>query len=229
MYIDPLVIKKMIIKAADKVDLGDVTFRGNEQNSWLDPGLSVDSGHYEVSLSVDNYAIDRGLIVKFHGRSMAHDNMAPVIELMTVAKAIVDEFNSNIAGVIDEAKEAERKEEEQRKRHEEERAAVLAERRDRLLTEFLGEQGRIRARRSRSYQPVIVCAREMPNGDFDVDFEWVNDHDYGREKRLPFIRSFDIKVGSRYKEVWDDGRDDLSPWEKLNRGNVAKYDGELSE
>ena len=201
---------------------------------WQDPVLRANPG-IQITLVVpkenDPEQIEQGLMFQFRGPTgfLTDDDLTAIRHLLEHAEKLAEEFNSLISDKAEEVRAKREAEEAERIRKQEEFEATLEERRTILLNEFLGETGRIRAYGSRTFQPVVVSSVEVGDGEFDVEFDWVNDHDYGREKRLHRIRIFDVKIGSRYREVWNDGEEDLSFYEKdqFKRGNVKKYDGEF--
>jgi hypothetical protein len=197
---------------------------------WSDPVLYL--GGISIRINVpgeeDAEGIEGGIRFQLGGFPILR-KLEPLIELLQFADALSKEFRSRISDLAEEIKAKREAEEKEREEREAKRRETLEERRNMLLNEFLGETGRIRAYGSRTFQPVTVTATETPDGVFVPHFEWINSHDYGRVKDLPRIRIFDIKIGSRYKEVWNDGEDDLSYYdqESFKRGNVKKYDGDF--
>jgi len=200
---------------------------------WQDPVLRTEGIQIDLIVPKENdpEQIEQGLMFRFRSLPgfLNSGDLSRMRVLFEHAEKLAEEFNSLISSKADEVRAKREAEEAERIRKQKEFEAQLEERRTMLLNEFLGETGRIRAHGSRTFQPVIVSSVEVGDGEFDVHFDWIQDHDYGRERRLHRIRIFDVKVGSRYREVWNDGEDDLSYYnaEKFERGNVKKYDGEF--
>lgn len=135
--------------------------------------------------------------------------------------------------------ERERQREEARKRREElerlrqERAKLTAERSERLLTEFMGEKVRIRLDGYKRWRPATVEAEERQgeNGTYYLPvFRYVFERHGYKEYGCGHVRALEVKVGSRYKNVWNDGNDDLPTWEQGKEGKVsAAYDADAQQ
>jgi hypothetical protein len=114
-------------------------------------------------------------------------------------------------------KEAEAEEEkallEEQKRREEAQERE-DERKERLLNEFAGEFGRIRIRGYHRWRPVEVKVEPYVDEDHWPWFYYQNRRHGYREPFYRSIVSFEVKVGSRYFSVWDDGYDDLPEYQQ---------------
>ncbi len=197
---------RLLIEVVDGIDINGAVFDSYLGNWYSEPALEYEGQlvSFNVPNEDDVAGIEEGLSLKVRNYYWDEDQTQVVLNLIGLAQKVQKEFNSRIAGKVEEAKakrDAERLELERVKAA---RQEALDAREQRLLTEFLGERGRIRVFRSTTYQPVTVTAIEQygSEGEYKVDFEWVNDHDYGRQKKLDKIMAFDIKVGSRYHCVW---------------------------
>lgn len=115
---------------------------------------------------------------------------------------------------------------------------MLAERKERLLTEFMGERVKVRERGYKTMRQAEVTAREVtvfdhasyshkPTGEFEPWLRYTSDvrtQDINRMQRL------DVRVGSKWMTVWDDGLDDLPYYDNNLSTSAAPadpYDGRL--
>lgn len=148
-------------------------------------------------------------------------------ECLRLATEFAEEQNARQAGLIEAAKAKEEAEEAERKAAAEARAAQLEERKERLLHEFMGEKGRVRLRGYKRLRPVTVAAREVGDS-YEPVLEYVFERHGYREYNPSQWARFDIKVGSRYENIWDDGAGDLNPWDRGSVKPVTRqYDGGL--
>lgn len=139
--------------------------------------------------------------------------------------------NAAMQDLIEAARVREAKEQAEREAAKAKRQEVLAERKERLLHEFVGEDARIRLAGMKRWRPVRVDALET-----GVDGEFVPALYYKQEKHgyrvyegIDQIRAFEIKVGSRYQTVWNDGKDDLPTWDRSTPAGASQpYDGSLA-
>lgn len=216
-------------KVRDETDL-DLTgyslepFGGLRMHS-LESAMVLHTVSKQVVLQPDS---EHGLVFTgWRGSSMMTvDDLKGSVEFYIVVAAIGEAYMEDAKEEMEQRKRNRELADAEREAYEMDRARLVEARKQRLLTEFLGEAGRIRLYRSTTFQPVIVEAVERPfgSGEYEVDFKWINDHDYGRRKELRLIRIFDVKVGGRYHEVWNDGDDDLG-YKQLKRGKVKKFTG----
>lgn len=162
-----------------------------------------------------------------HSGYQDEHNLPDVIALAQFAQQLVGLLNAATAGA--RAAEAERlqRESEEREAARQRALEAVAERKDRLLNEFADEKGRIRLRGMKRWRPVTVVVRELSGDRYEPFFKYHYDkHGYG-EAMGQHVRCFEVKVGSRFKSVWDDGQDDLHEWDRQHNRKVAAYDGEL--
>ena len=149
------------------------------------------------------------------------------IRFRIVASAIGEAYN----GMTSEEREERRRLEEERleklKREADERQARLAEREEKLLTEFIGDQARVRLRGEQSLHGIHIKA-EKRGEEYHVGVSWMKSENYGKYFRLENVMILDVMVGVRYRELWNDGYDDLLPHEgdkiAAKRKSVKKYE-----
>jgi ribosomal protein S8E len=207
----------------------------------------VGSSPRSLDIRVDRYSYREGFTWTLTGDDPDGSNPAHFrydADLYNAAAALADAFNKHMAATRAERerKEAEAREryaEEERKRREaaaaarEARAKVVAEREERLLTEFMGENVRVRVGGYRSAVKATVDARPVQEykagegyvdtGKFKVVIEYVNENDWNRPNRVGDIERLEVKVGSRYELVWDDNPDAIGSGAR----DVKAYDGAL--
>jgi len=151
-------------------------------------------------------------------------------------------FGQQLIGLLEDATEESRAEavrlreqrEEEERRAEEEREQRVQERKDRLMMEFMGEEVKVRERGYQTMRRAIIAAYQREWYDYDKR-EYVKNEEYtlkfdyiGREERtqsVEHIKRLDVKVGSRWKTLWDDGADDIYGEQYL--ATSAKPTGEM--
>lgn len=171
--------------------------------------------------------IANGLVLEMDLERNTADEVQVRLRLATVAHNIQLEFNKATAGAVEEARKEVARREAEAEAKREALAKVLAERRDQLLNEFISEKGRIRIRGYKRWRPVTVEARETGDG-YEPYFLYVYDRHGYSEHFGKHIQAFEIKVGSRFRNVWDDGTDDLNDWDAKDIKTSQPYDGELA-
>lgn len=175
-------------------------------------------------------------IQRWYG-SMDVDETRKASDLLAWVAAIAEAIEQADADRIEAAREAVAKEEEERQRKIAEREALIEERKDRLMNEFVGEEIKVRERGYKTMRRAIVNVlpvmewkdgERVETGEFRIHLDYINDARTQRVEQMPRV---DVKVGSSWRTVWDDGTDDLSPWERDKLSTSAapakKYDGEL--
>jgi hypothetical protein len=160
------------------------------------------------------------------------EGVSDIQRLIACAAWICDLFLEANAETIEQLKREEEEAELERKRLAEEREAELELRRERLMTEFLGDEVKIRERGYKTMRRArveVYSTAGAADQDYRLHFRY-----FGRDERTQNLERMvrvDIKVGSRWKTLWDDGKDDLSPWEQrkmsTSAAEVEMYDGEL--
>ncbi len=156
-----------------------------------------------------------------HARKMA--------ALLQVAAQYAEEQDAKLRGKLEEVKAREEAQRKEYERQREARKALLAEREEKLLHEMVGEQARIRMNGYKRWRVVTIEAYERGEGDWHVRLVYKNQQRFGyAEHGIAHVRSLELKVGSRYKSLWDDGQDDLPEWDRKADRGVEQYDGELS-
>lgn len=150
-------------------------------------------------------------------------------EAIRVAADFADEQNEQLKDHIEAARVREERERQRREREKAEREAKLEARNTQLLHELLGEHGRIRLEGYKRMRPVTVTSVETTDGTFYARFEYKKKERHGyRDVRVDQVKTFEVKVGSRYKTVWDDGMDDLPEWDRPSRSHTPEqWDGRL--
>lgn len=180
-----------------------------------------------------------GVRVSYASTEMSGDQAARFGHLLAHAGAFAEQHNAKIAEMLPSLEESyataeqRRREERERERlawkeRQEREAEITKEREERCLMEFADEEVRVRARGYKSVVKAVVRVRETGIG-YTPYVEYVHDNDYSRPNRISQIRRLEIKQGSRYKVVWDDGRDDLPEYDRGARANrdaqIKPYEG----
>ena len=145
---------------------------------------------------------------------------------------------------IAEARREEERRAAEREKEEAERREVVKQRTEQVMTEFFGEEVKVREAGFQTMRRAIVNVRLL-NGVWNRETQETEEpHDedprYGlrldyigkdvRTENVERMKRLDVKKGSRWYTVWDDGTDDLSPWESLSRSAAPTgrmYDGTL--
>lgn len=150
-------------------------------------------------------------------------------ELLKFATAYAEEENVKLAGKADAAKEREEAQRAKQMAERAEREERNAARKEQLLHELIGEQARIRMSGYKRWRVVTIDAFQRGDDSYDVRFLYKNQQRFGfAEHGVAHVRSLEIKVGSRYKSLWDDGQEDLPLWDRKHDRGVEQYDGELA-
>jgi hypothetical protein len=181
-------------------------------------GIKLFGEHITLSIDIPHSPddLEAGLKVENEFRQIhGLDDLHETIELMTRAAIVCERFMDT--DVLEKFKEHQQKEQEAAEAEKQKRIDLLAERKDRLLNEFVDEQGRIRVRAHRRWRPVKVVVENMSRGDepdYQPVFYYTNERHGYREFFNLNIVSFEIKRGKRYYSVWDDGYDDLPEYHR---------------
>jgi hypothetical protein len=126
-------------------------------------------------------------------------------------------FSSQLIGLLEDATEEtreeierlNREEREKEEREAKEREEAIQERKDRLMMEFMGDEVKVRQRGYQTMRRAKVTARQdyFNKDEYLIGFEY-----FGQEQRTQYVDDIvrlDIKVGSRWKTLWDDGTADI--------------------
>lgn len=152
----------------------------------------------------------RGARVRFHTPNTSPDEAT---EVLRVAAALAEK----------------EREEAEHARQLKEREETLQERRDRLMNELVGETVKIRERGYKTMRPAVVSVTDWGDNEFSLRFDYTSDE---RTQNVERMQRLDVRVGSRWETVWDDGTDDMSVWDKELSASAKptgrKYDGGLS-
>jgi hypothetical protein len=168
-----------------------------------------------------------GIGVEVDSDTLYGEDVHRMAALLAVARKVATDFNAAKGSAIEQAKERLRKREEEQRLAREKREQVLAERKERLLTEFLEEKGRIRIAGMKRWRPVTVKAHDDGDGSYTPVFHYqYHKHGY-REWFNGSIAAFEVKIGSRYRNVWSDGKEDLGEWDRGDIKESKPYDGML--
>lgn len=195
----------------------------------------LDGGDHVAQVALSSHGHDGdadsmalGALVVLPSREEFQPNRADQLAgLLQWVANIARQLNDATADRVAAAQAAAEAERIAREAEREQRERDLADRHLRLLNEFMDEKCRIRVRGSKRWRPVHVRVREV-RGEYQPYFEYVNSDRHGPgEYRLSNVRSMEVRVGSRYKSVWDDGQGDLSPWDRVTNRDTAPYDGGL--
>jgi len=187
--------------------------------------------------------------VRLSGSELGADELRGTRRLLDIAHTILERYNAIVAD--DKAhreqheEQARREREERRRREREEREKYLAdkeqrddERRERLLTEFQGEECRVRVSGYRSTVKATVTATEkeeyrpgegyVATGEYEpkLVFEYEGANAQRWPNTVEYIERFEIKIGSRYRLVWED-RPVKAEEMNRKRNTDKEYDGEL--
>lgn len=175
------------------------------------------------------------------------DGMRATADVL-VALANVKDLLASEAVLAPMRAEADRRKEEDRKQREadvaaraaahaarvaeaEERAKLAAARSEQLLTEFLGEKVRVRLTGMKRWRPATVGSEVSKRDDDGEPCEWrpvltyqFEKHGY-QERNVGKLASLEVKVGSRYRNVWGADLDDLDTWDRGKVSVGKPYDG----
>lgn len=150
-------------------------------------------------------------------------------DLLTGVVEFATALGHQLEAVTEAEREAARRKAEeearQRQAEQEEENRIVRERTDRLLNEFVGERVKIRARGYKGMPDGTVDAVETISGAYRPVIRWRTN--LQRTSNVALWRRLDIYVGNHWETVWDDGDDDLSPWDLPNRSQNAKPTGVL--
>lgn len=174
--------------------------------SWSGDEYSLGSATIEVQASRE--VDEHGATLDLRLRGADEADLAEARQLLAFGEALVHHIN---AAQGDERAEAIARAAEEREREAAEAAKrdeAWAERSERLLTEFLGEKVRIRLRGMRRWRPATVESQETTvDGElaYVPCFRYVYEKHGYMERNLRGIVALEVKVGSRYQSVWNDG------------------------
>jgi hypothetical protein len=111
-------------------------------------------------------------------------------------------------------------------------APALIEREQMLITELLGERVKIRAYGYKTMRVARVEAREIvrfeykpggmdtiKTGKFEPHFNYEGE---ARAGRVDQIMRLDVETFDGWATVWDEGVQDLNPWDRLKPAGSAK-------
>lgn len=173
----------------------------------------------------DAFSLRNGVrIVPHNLRDMRAERAANAAVLLTIASQMAAEYTEQLAGLVEKAQKAA---EEQERREREQAAKEEAEwerRKEQLMMEFDGEQGRIRLRGLKRWRPVSVKVEEYGEDDYRPVFYYkLEKHGY-RESFGRHIAQFQIKRGSRYANVWGDDSD-LHPLDRSPERTARPWQG----
>lgn len=135
------------------------------------------------------------------------------VRFQIVVLAIMEAYEQHNSEEIARQREEREREIVRAKEAADARANLLKEREERLLHEHVGDQVRVRMRGEQSLHGAYIEAQEIPDGSFRVTVTWMKDSNYGKPFNLTTAKLLDVKVGSRYCELWNDGEDDLLYYE----------------
>lgn len=165
------------------------------------------------------------------------DDAADLSVLLDIAAQLLRQYDAEMEAERAERRERQTRErreyQERQKREREEQArqreakdALVAERTERLLMEFVGDEVRVRHHGYKTMARAIVKALEqtrfdidsgerVETGEYRVRFVWCVPHmDSNRPQSIDTLRRIDVRDGSRFYTIWDDGNDDLNPWDR---------------
>lgn len=135
------------------------------------------------------------------------------VRFAIVAIAVAEAYREHNSEEIRRHKEEAAQEVVRRQEAVEARKATLAEREETLLHEHVGDQVRLRLRGEQSLHGAFIDTKEGGEGEFFVCVNWMKDSNYGKHFDLSRVMCMDIMIGSRYCELWNDGYEDLLPYE----------------
>lgn len=156
-----------------------------------------DPDSYELEVRVDSAYLNN--------RSEIEDE----INLLRFAQQLIGLLEDATEEAREEIEQRQREERERVEREEKEREARLDERKDRLMMEFMGDEVKVRQRGYQTMRRATVTAREdyYNEGEYLIGFDY-----FGQEQRTQYVRDIvrlDVKVGSRWTTLWDDGAADI--------------------
>ena len=179
--------------------------------------------------------IDGTRVTTTHGHNgLNAEESVKMAMLLNEAAKVAQRWEESDAEERERAAKAREIAEKARREAREKQEAELAKRIERCMMEFADEPVRVRAQGYKSVVRGVMRVRETfrynrntltreGTGEFIPYIEYTNDADRDRPERIGSIRRLEIKVGGRFKVVWDDGRDDLPIYD---RGANAHRDNE---
>lgn len=205
----------------------------DEDFSYYGNTIELQLGEETVGIDVpdperdDADAMARGTVVTMRENSMQADMVDHALRLLATAQAIQAHCNTAMAEATEIAQAAAEQAEAERVAAAAAREEVLADRKERLLNEFVDSKGKVRLRGYKRWRPVTVQVAQDGLDNWEPVFYYVNERHGWREPWMGGhrVRSFQVKMGSRYQTVWDDGQDDLSEWERTDKAAPPAYDG----
>lgn len=186
----------------------------------------------------DIAARKEGMKLGFLDRAgMDEERAAEFGELFEFARQVQALYNEAEQDAIKEAlvkyEEAQRQEAERRaiaraeyEKRQAEEAKRWAERRERIMMEFVGDEARVRIRGYKTWTRYRIKVFESTGGEYMLGFDPLDDGSYGRSKRLEYMPRFEVRVEGKFFTLWDDGEDDLASWERGKLPKVRLLRGE---
>lgn len=169
-----------------------------------------DPDEYEIEVRIDSsYLTDE-------------DEIEDVANLLLFSRQIVQLLKRATKGDREAAEKRRKEQEAAEEKEREEHEALIKSREDRLMMEFVGETVKIRESGYKTARQAIIEVEEYGD-EFSVRFAYTG-QDW-RTQQLSRIKRLDIKVGSRWKTLWDDGTSDIGGAWAL--ASSAKPTGEL--
>lgn len=136
------------------------------------------------------------------------------IRFEIVALAVCEAYEQHNSEEIRRKREEQEAEIVRRREAAEARKEKLKDREEKLLHEHVGDQVRVRMYGEQSIHGAYIRALPTVNGeDYEVHVEWMKSSNYGKPFSLERAMLLDVMIGSRYCELWNDGFDDLLPYE----------------
>ena len=160
------------------------------------------------------------------------DEMEYMPALAQFCANLVWHIDNGNAERIEEAKQRAEEERLERERKAKERAEELDRRRDVLMHELVGERVRMRQYGYKTLRAATVDVVETYDGNYKPFFRY-GPQDQARTQDINQLKRLDVRQkNGTWLTVWDDGLDDLNPWERDSPSlkPVEKmYDGQLRE
>lgn len=156
-------------------------------------------------------------------------------QMMVYLAGIAEACNAANAGAIEEARRKQAEAEAERERQRVEREQLIAERKERLMYEFADADVKVRTAGYKTTVRAKVVVHAVrgeydyethsykETGEYEPKIEYHYDNDWNRPKNVERIRRLEVKVGSRYKVVWDDGDEDLPYYDRAVRADKRQH------
>lgn len=212
----------MSSEATLNTEFGEITI--SQSDGYWDDRITLAVGDRDVNIvsagkdeDVDEAVIEPGYM---RGHQTEAD-LDALIVLFKFGRQVIGLLNEAMADEIAAAKAEEERAEAEAAQKAEERKQVVDAREEQLLMELVGERVKVRHAGYKSFTEARVGAQEdhRPGheGEYHVTLERYGNHEaiYSRGSRnIQDWRRLDVKTAKGWRNVWDDGKDDLPMYDR---------------